>query len=52
MAVVNTLHTKTHSSKEIAEFSFENADIKSICYCKEDEKQTVTLFGMCGSKAV
>ena len=26
---MNTLNTKTHSSKEIAEFSFENADVKS-----------------------
>ena len=39
MAVVNTSDTKTHSSKEIAGFSFlkkekkKNADAKSICYC-------------------
>ena len=30
MAVVNTLNTKTHTSKEMAEFSFENAYVKSI----------------------
>ena len=48
VAVVNTLNTKTHSSKEMAEFCFENADGKSICYCNtEDEKQTVTCFRMC-----
>ena len=34
VAVVNILNTKTHSPKEMAEFSCENADIKSICYCK------------------
>ena len=28
MALVNTLNTKTHTSKEMAEFSFENADVK------------------------
>ena len=32
VAVVNTLNTKTHSSKELAEFTFENADVKSVCY--------------------
>ena len=26
VAMVNTLNTKTHSSAEVAEFSFENAD--------------------------
>ena len=31
MAVVNTLITKTQSSKEIAEFCFKNAHVKSIC---------------------
>ena len=35
MVVVNTSDTKTHSSKEIAELSFENADVKSICYSKQ-----------------
>ena len=36
--VENSLNTKTHSSKVIAEFSFENADVKSICCCKERMK--------------
>ena len=27
---MNTSNSKTHSSKEIAEFSFENVDVKSI----------------------
>ena len=34
VALVNTLNTKTHSSKEMAEFCYENADAESICYCK------------------
>ena len=52
MDMVNGSNTKTHSSKEITEFSIENADVKSICYCKEDEKQTVTFFRMCRNKAL
>ena len=31
VAVVNTLNTQTHSSIEIAELPFKNADGKSIC---------------------
>ena len=46
VAVVSTLNTKTHSSKEMAEFSFENADVKSILQT-EDEQQTVTFFSEC-----
>ena len=30
------LNTKTHSSKEMADFCYENADAKGICYCKRD----------------
>ena len=30
VAVVNALNTKTRSSKEMAQLSFENADVKSI----------------------
>ena len=41
VAVVNTLNTKAHSSKEMAVFSFENADVKSICYCKHGMKSTL-----------
>ena len=42
---MNTFNTKTHSSKDIATFSFTKADVKSICYRKtDDEKQTVTFF--------
>ena len=53
VAVMNTLNTKTHSSKEIAEFSFENADVKSICYCKQRmERYTVTFFRMCRKEAL
>ena len=37
---MNTLNTKTHSSKEMTEFSFENADVKGICYCKQRMKST------------
>ena len=43
VAVANTLNAKTHSSKEMAEFSFENADFRSILLLQTvDEKQTVT----------
>ena len=31
VAEVNTSNSKTHSSKEIVEFSFEYEDVKSIC---------------------
>ena len=47
VAVVNTLSTKTHSSKEIAEFSSENADAKSICYCKQTVKSKLSLSTEC-----
>ena len=47
MAGVNTLNTKTHSSKEIAEFSFVNADAKSICYCKQRVKSKLSLSSDC-----
>ena len=35
VAVVNSLSTKTHSSKEVTEFCFENADVKSLCWFKQ-----------------
>ena len=44
---MNTLNTKTHSSKEIAEFSFENADVKSICYCNQRMKSKLSLSSEC-----
>ena len=47
VAVVNSLNTTTHSSKEIAEFSFENADIRSICYCKQRVKSKLSLSSEC-----
>ena len=47
VAVVNTLSTKTHSSKEIAEFCFENADVKSICYSKQRMKSKLSLSSEC-----
>ena len=47
VAVVNTLNTKTHSSKEKAEFSFGNADGKSICYCKQRVKSKLSLSSEC-----
>ena len=40
VAVVNMLN----SSKEISEFSFENAAVKSICYCKQRMKSRLSLF--------
>ena len=45
--MVNTLNTKTHSSKEMAEFSFENEDVKSICYCKQGTKSKLPLSWEC-----
>ena len=42
-AVVNTVNTHTNSSKEMAEFSFENADIKSICCCKQRMKSKLSV---------
>ena len=53
VALVNTLNTKTHSSKERAKFSFENADAKSICYYKERMKSKLSLFlKMCRNEAL
>ena len=47
VAVVNTLNTKTHSSKEMAEVCFENADVISICYRKPGMKSTLSLSSEC-----
>ena len=47
VAVVNSLNTKTHSSKEIIEFCFKNADVKSICHCKQRMKGTLSLSSEC-----
>ena len=44
---MNTLNTETHSSKEIAEFSLENADIESIFMCKERIKSKLSLSSEC-----
>ena len=50
---MNNVNTTTHSSKEMAEFSFENADVKSICYSKERmKKQTVTFFSVSKQSSV
>ena len=43
-AAVSTLNTQTHSCKEMAEFRFENAQIKSIPCCKpRGEKSKLSL---------
>ena len=47
VAVVNSLNTKTHSSKEMAEFCFEIADDKSMWYCKQRMKGTLSLSSEC-----
>ena len=47
MAVANSLNTKTHSSKEMTEFSFKNADLKSICQCKQRMKSKLSLSSEC-----
>ena len=53
VAVVNSFNTKTHSSKEMTEFCFENAHDKSICCCKERVKSTLSLFSrMCRTEAL
>ena len=44
---MNTLNTTTHSSKEKGEFSFENAVVKSICYCKQWTKSKLSLSSEC-----
>ena len=38
--------------KEMAEFSFENADVKSICYCKQRMKSKLSLFLECRNEAL
>ena len=47
VAVVNSLNTKTHSSKEMTEFCFKNADVKSICYCRQRMKTKLSLSSEC-----
>ena len=47
VAVMNTLDTKTRSSIETAEFSFENGEVKSICYCKKRMKTKLSLLSQC-----
>ena len=50
--MVNTLNTKTHPSKEIAEFSFENADVKNIFHFKQRMKTKLISFKVCGNEAL
>ena len=40
-------NAKMHSSKEMAEFCFENADVKSICYSKQRMKSKLSLSLEC-----
>ena len=47
VTAVNSLNTKTYSSKEMTKFSFENADVKSICYCKQGMKSNQSLSSEC-----
>ena len=47
VAVVNSLNTETHSSKEMAEFCFENAVVRSICYSKQRMKSKLSLSSEC-----
>ena len=49
VTVMNTLN----SSIEISELSFKNADVKSICYCKQRMKSKLSLFlRMCRNAAL
>ena len=41
------LSTKTHSSKEMTEFCFENADVRSKCYQKQGMKSQLSLSLEC-----
>ena len=50
MAVLNTLNTKTHTSKELADFSSENGDVESICYCEQRMKSKRSLSSECVKK--
>ena len=43
VAVVNTLN----SSKEISKLSFENADVKSICHCKQRIRRKLSFSSEC-----
>ena len=45
--LVNSLNTKTHSSKQLAGFCFENAAVKSICNCKQSMESTLQLSSEC-----
>ena len=47
VAVVNSLNTKAHSSKEMTEFCFENADVKSIFHRTQMVKNTLSLSSEC-----
>ena len=47
VAVVNSLSTKTHSSKKMTELCFENADVTSIWYCKQRVKSTLSFSSDC-----
>ena len=50
---IQELNTKTHSSKEMTELCFENADVKKhLLLQTEDEKRTVTFFRMCQNEAL
>ena len=44
---MNTLNTQTHSCKEMTEFYFENAQVKSISNCKQREKSKLSLPSEC-----
>ena len=53
VAMVNSINTKALSSKEMAEFCFENVNVKCICYCKQRmKKHTVTFFRVCPNEAL
>ena len=47
VAVVNSINTKTHCWKEMAEFCFKNANVKSICCCKQRAKGKLSLSSEC-----
>ena len=52
VAVVNTLNTQTHPCKEMAGFCFENAQVKSISYCKQRMKSKLSRSSECDETKV
>ena len=44
---LNSLSKMQMRAREVAEFSFENADVRSICHCKQKMKSKLELSSEC-----